>query len=274
MKICSQGDCNFPSLTAADTCWVHLNNKKEWTDKLISSLNNPPYVFINSHLDGINFEKIDLTGSNFTGATLTNCNFNGAKLSKALLKRARCINCNFSGAEFIDSIWDGTVIRNCNLEKSNGKKVDWNRVKIVESNLFESYFIEADLRNALLIRINASSLKAPRLIADNCTFLYCNFADGMLPGAVFGGSSWIECDLSHIDLTYSNLVGAYFEKCNLSRAIIENSARITESTFFECDMSEMSFSHSIIRGSLKMGGKSEGIITDGAKIERSNLNNS
>ena len=273
MNKCSQGSCNFPSLTAADTCWIHLNNKKEWVDKLVSSLKGSPYVLINAHLDGISFENTDLSKSDFSGATLTNCNFSGSVLANALLKRSKFVNCSFYGAELTDSIWEGSILKNCNLEKSKGKKVDWNRIKLIESSLKDSIFSEGDFRNALLLRVDGTNLKASRILADRSTVFYCNFSHGMLPGAVFGGSSWIETDLSNVDLTYSNLVGAYFEKCNLREAVIENSARITESTFIECDLSGTSFSHSIIRGSLKMGGTSEGIVLDGAKLERSNLNN-
>ncbi len=160
-----------------------------------------------SRLDEANLREADLSDADLSNATLRR-----AKLSDAILKSANLQGSNLNRADLFRVKMPHADLRNAKLKRVNVVEADLSNTKLSKANLSEADFFVVELVGADL----------SETILDHANFFVTNLSktsmrDARLWGVAFHESLFAEADLTNASLWLTRLI-----RCDLSRAIVEN----------------------------------------------------
>jgi len=155
--------------------------------------------------------SIDLSQTNLNGAVLRSAKLSKVNLRQSYLKKANLSGSDLSGAilsdvHLNDATLDAANLHGADLRRAllmgaiSTEKVILSKAKLIQANLPEIWFVDADLSGAWL---SGADLTRANLLQAN------------LNGAVLYGT-----DLTSTDLTEANLTGAKLGQAILSRTIL------------------------------------------------------
>ena len=154
-----------------------------------------------------------------SGSRFENENFAGNKLKLAEYEDCSFINCDFSGSNLSRFQFMNTEFKDCNL--SNVK-------------LYDTIFQEVKMTNCKLLGLQFDTCDGLGFLVnfDNCVLNHSVFYQMRLKKASFKNCQLQEVDFSEADLettiiTNCDLLGATFERTNLTKADLRESSNYT-----------------------------------------------
>ncbi len=134
MKKCNFAGCRDEVIFDAQTCWHHLDNKKDYRRKIETLLNKKT-----------SFKSANLSKVNLSGFDLTNIDLSGANLSRADLSDSNLFNANLESGELLGVNFAGADLTGANLKKSDLTRASLRGARLWHTNLAGANLIEADL---------------------------------------------------------------------------------------------------------------------------------
>jgi len=160
-----------------------------------------------SHLDDANLRDADLSEADLSDATLRRAN-----LSDALLKNVSLRNANLNRADLFRVKMPHADLRNAKLK----------RVNIVEADLTNTNLSKANVSEADLFVVDLTGADLSEATLDHANFFVTNLSRTSLRDARLWRVAFHESVFAEADLTNANLWLTRLIRCDLSRAVVEN----------------------------------------------------
>ncbi len=140
--------------------------------------------------EGIHLEKVSFSGATYPASDHEECEFDQCDFS----------SCDLSGSSFADSMFIG-----CQFSMTSLKHTTFRNVTFKECKIIGLHFEDC---SKFLFTVQF----------DNCSIKLCSFVKLNMQSTRFSNSA-----LHEVDFTETNLVGAFFERCDLLGSIFDGS---------------------------------------------------
>ena len=269
--------CDLGSSNVDGTRWVdsHLKNCQfknftttaaDWTGCELQNV-----MFNDGVLNGCQFVGADLIGSTITGVNVQNCDFARAQLKNVRFIRSPLVDCTLLCAEVT-----GVVIEHGTLTRTTFSGAAGTHFEIADAKCEDAKFDGCEFRSPSFKSVECSTctFAASELsggIFNDCKFTGCDFTNTR------GSSIQFEnCDLSDGRLRGIVLLGAFFNKTNLSTADFRN-AKLAGAVFREAvltgtDFRDADLERADLSGHDLTKAKLAGCRLRSAKLSRTRLN--
>ena len=202
-------------------------------------------------LSGGDYAGIDLSGLDLSGLDLSDCyleyvdfsntKLRGAKLKRSVITHAVLINTDMTDADLDEanlggSMLSGAVLDRVNLRKGILSKADLKQARIVNCNLEEADFLEAQMAGV--------DLSGSR--AFNANFLELDFTGGKFIGTEFKECNFLQSTLKNTDFTNANLSGSNFVECNLDNSRFHGARMVNVRFPSGCSLRNCNFDKAVL----------------------------
>ncbi len=174
-------------------------------------------------LDGVIFDRADVSYSNFDNAELIGVRLEQANLDSCAFIGARLVRCDFLGAIFRLGKLDDAVVEGGRFDRAHLNRCLWRRARVngasfrdadfANSTFDDAVFIECDLRGANL------ALRANILGTTTRTrFERCDLRDTQWEGRDLDGAEFVDCKFYGASGRPARIAGVRIERPDLSPA--------------------------------------------------------
>jgi len=185
-KYCSVEECRNLRLTDSDVCWIHLQSKEAYREKMISTISSMETVK-DLNLSLMDFDNVDFSGKHFytckfSNTVFHNSNFEGSLFRLCFFDFSSFFSCKFSGIDMQSCVFTGSIIENGDFTESDIFYTNFNGIRgkklsFKDSDLYFSYFINAYLEDILFIECNLKKVNLAKAEINNLSFKYSNYEE-------------------------------------------------------------------------------------------------
>lgn len=163
---CSLKGCQEHAVSLSEFCWDHIPDKKDYTDKLVRSVNGGAdltggnlrkIVLADVHLENANLSRADLSQFRLSDSRLFNSNLIGADMVGSHLSDCDLTHCNLSGADMTKASFSGSRLWNSTLDNANLTESDLSKTDLWGARLFNVKLLHTDLSNAKGLTVKSFS---------------------------------------------------------------------------------------------------------------------
>lgn len=222
---------NFNNTNFRKTLLENFSVKKQKKELFINCYFSQS-IFINSHLENIDFRKNILEQSDFINVNFEHCIFSNLILE----------NFNFENSKFKNCKFENTIFNNCNLNKTN----------FINTSFKESTIKNSSLKALSILHSNLERLIIEECVLEDISFSKINFSYGSIKNSnvvkikkFSGNFSFLEAfniDFSQAIMSKSDFSNSDFRNCLFIRT------KFTNSNFNNALMSFSNFSNSNLEG--------------------------
>lgn len=238
----------------------------------------------NSHMDELQFEKVDLAHSNLsqssmvvkirnstithgqwsdikmTDSVIAHCdlsesNFSNAKLPQINLNHSFGNQINFEGTEM-----EAASLRNCRLEQSNFKNADLRQCIGTNADLHGSDFSEANMEGAIMNGCRG----------EHTNFFKVKLKESNFYNADLQDSNFSESDLTDVYLNNANLTKSVFNKAHMERTLLR-SAVLEDCQLINSNLTSVDLTNALLSRTNLEKANMTGSVLKGARMEGINL---
>ncbi len=144
---CKHENCPESSLSLADHCWEHLQNKETFIERLLSKAvtdgdmsgyNLKKIVLKKARLEKVDMSKCDLSQSNFSGTYFFDSKFTDADLIGSDLSQCDLTHCDLKRADLTKATLDHARLWSSDLESANLTEADLTEADLWDAKLFNT----------------------------------------------------------------------------------------------------------------------------------------
>ena len=195
-KKCIKEGCSKIAVSNSEYCFTHIDNKKEYTDNLLTYINKNDKI-INLNISGIVLKDIEI-------------------------KKKEFYSCKFSDIDLENTVFNECYVRQCFFDMSSFKKCSFLDTNMKFVSFAGSLFEECKIGMSDFLHTNFNGIKSVKTVFSESDLYFSSFIK-----ADFSDTLYDDCNLRKVKYFFTDISGIKFKNSNQEDAYYDRRDRIS-----------------------------------------------